>query len=67
MEEKLVENGDGIIGGSDFMTDGARVCVDLMIVSTWLALITKEVELIEVLLNKLEAVALVPTLGEDVE
>ena len=49
------------------MTDGAGVGEDLMIVATWQALITKEVELIEVLLNKLQAVALVPALGEDIE
>ena len=67
MEEKLVENADSIIRGSDFMTDGAGVGEDLMIVATWLALISKEVKLIEVLLNKLEAVALVPSLGENIE
>jgi hypothetical protein len=67
LEEKLVENADGIIGGPDLVTDSAGVGVDLMIVATWLALITKEVELIEVLLNKLKAVALVPALGEDIE
>jgi hypothetical protein len=67
LEEKLVENADGIVGGSNLITDGARVSEDLVVIAAWLAFITKEVELIEVLLNKLKAVALVPTFRENVE
>lgn len=38
-----------------------------MIVATWLTLVTEEMDLIVILLNKLQAVALVPALGEDIE
>jgi hypothetical protein len=49
------------------MTDSASIFIDFVIVSTGSAFISEEVNLIEVLLNKLQAVALVPALGENVE
>lgn len=45
----------------------SSISIDLMIISTWLALVSKEVNLIEILLNELQAVRLIPPLREDIK
>ena len=62
-----MQNANGIVRGLNLVTDSAGIFIDFVIVSTGSALISEEVNLIEVLLNKLQAVAFVPALGENVE
>ena len=66
-QEELVENFDSILWVGDLVSDGARVFVNLMVVSSLIALVSEEVDFIVLLLNVLEAERFVPPLWEDVK
>jgi hypothetical protein len=71
--EQLLELSGSVLGGLDAVADGARILVDLVVVTTLVCLVTEEVDrrvLGSVLLlglDVLQAVCLVPTSGENVE
>ena len=67
MKEKFREDANGFVRVLNLVADSARICVDLVVVATGLALVTKEVNLIELFFNILKAEALIPALGEDIE
>jgi len=67
LKEELVENADSVIWCLDFVANRARVLVNFVIVATGLTFVTEKVNFIEIFLYKLQAIALVPALGEYVE
>lgn len=65
LEEELLEKLHGVLRACDGVSDGARILVDLLVVATGAGLVAEEVDLLEALrLDVLQAVGLVPTLGE---
>lgn len=68
LEEELSELLHGILGSFDGMSDSSVIGEDLIVISTFMSLITKEVNLLEsFLLDVSESVCLVPASWEDVE
>lgn len=71
--EQLLELSGSVLRGLDAVADGARVLVDLVVVTTLVCLVAEEVDrcvlgAVPLLgLNVLQAVCLVPASGEDVE
>jgi hypothetical protein len=71
--KQLLELSSSVLGGLDAVADGARVFVDLVVVTALVCLVAEEVDrcvLGSVLLlglDVLQAVCLVPTSGENVE
>ena len=67
LEEHFLETLYGVGGIGNFMADGSAVLVDLVVVSTFVAFITVEMNLVILLLNVLEAKRFVPALGENIK
>ena len=67
LQEYILKELDGLIWIGNFVPDGSLIRIDLMIVTSRLALITEEVNLIIVFLNILQAEALVPSFREHVK
>lgn len=71
--EQLLELSGSVLGGLDAVTDGARILVDLIVVTTLVCLVAEEVDCrvlgskLLLSLDVLQAVCLVPTSGENVE
>jgi hypothetical protein len=71
--KQLLELSGSVLGGLDAVADGARILVDLVVVTTLVCLVAEEVDC-RVLgsklllgLDVLQAVCLVPTSGENIE
>jgi hypothetical protein len=71
--KQLLEFSSGVLGGLDAVADGARILVDLVIVTTLVCLVAEEVDCrvlgskLLLSLDVLQAVCLVPTSRENVE
>ena len=71
--KQLLELSSSVLGGLDAVANGARVLVDLVIVTTLVCLVAEEVDcgvlgtVLLLGLDVLQAVCLVPASGEDVE
>lgn len=68
MKEELLEDANSVIGRVDSMANSSRVLVNFVVVTALVGLVTKEVNVLEVLaLNVSQAVSLVPASGEDIK
>jgi len=67
LKEKFMKDSNSIIWCNNLMADSSVIGVDLMIIAAWLALISKEVNLIEIFLHELKTETLVPALWEHIK
>lgn len=68
LEEQLLEDLDRVFRASDGMADRPWIRKDFVIVTTFVSLITKEMNSIKpFLLDQFKRVSLIPALGEDIE
>lgn len=67
LKENFLKTLDGVLWVCDLVSNGSWILVDLMIITTLVALVSIEVNSVIVFLNVLKAETLVPSLWEHIK